>query len=88
MTWATYGSDRSGGLALSVASVEPSDTSVTTPKKRIRSPCSVTNVPTFTPSTDESGSSLTCTPSVSEPDTTMPSLPPTSLIESPFVIAS
>ena len=67
-----YGSDTSGGLALSAWSVTPRDTSVTTPRKRMLLPWMLTKAPTLTSSTDLPGSNLTSTPSVREPATTMP----------------
>ena len=72
-TLAMKGSDTSGGASFRPGSVEARDTSVTTPKNRIRSPCRVTKAPTFTSSVETPESSLTSTPSVREPDTTMPS---------------
>ena len=72
-TWAMYGSETSGGVAARLESVEPRETSVTTPKKRSLSPWMLTKVPTFISSVLLSASSLTSTPSVSEPATTMPS---------------
>ena len=71
-TSATNGSDTFGGLARRAESVVSRETSVTTPRKRERSPCMLTNVPTFTSSVERSPSRRTSTPSVSEPPTTTP----------------
>ena len=71
-TSAMYGSETSGGFSRRVGSVEPRETSVTTPKKRIRSPSMVTYRPTRISSMETAGSSLTSTPSPSEPETTIP----------------